>query len=102
MDYRKLNKVTISASLIDDQIEQLKEKKYFTILDLKNKFHHIKMNKESIPFTFFVILLSKFEYLRIPIGFIGEVALYLNYIIIASETISQQLEIVKKVFSLGS
>lgn len=58
VDNRELNKITVkdnfSVSLIDDQIEQLNDKQYFTIPDLKNGFRHIKINKESISFTSFI------------------------------------------------
>ncbi|KAL4092127.1 hypothetical protein QTP88_026686 [Uroleucon formosanum] len=57
VDYRELNKITVKdnfpAPLIDDQIDKLKNKKYFSLLDLKNGFHHVKMNEASIPFTSF-------------------------------------------------
>lgn len=53
VDYQELNKITVKdnfpAQLIDDQIDQLKNKKYFTLSDLKNEFHHIQMNESLIP-----------------------------------------------------
>lgn len=55
IDYRELNKITVKdnflVQLIDDQIDQLKNKKYFTLLDLKNGFHHVQMSELSIPYT---------------------------------------------------
>lgn len=47
IDYRELNKITVkdnfTAPLIDDQINGLKNKKYYSLIDLKNGFHHVRM-----------------------------------------------------------
>jgi len=49
VDYRELNKITIRdnfpTELIDDNIDRLQDKRYFTILDLKDGFHHVKCTK---------------------------------------------------------
>jgi len=61
---RELNKITIRdnfpAELIDDNIDHLKGKKYFTILILKNGFYHIKMYEASIKVTSFVTPLGQY------------------------------------------
>lgn len=61
-DYRELNKITIRdnfpTELIDSNIDRLRNKRYFTILDLKDGFHHIKMHESSIKFTSFITPLS--------------------------------------------
>jgi len=53
-----LNKITIRdkfpTELVDDNINCLQNKKYFSVLDLKNGFHHVKMHEESKKFTSFV------------------------------------------------
>lgn len=66
------------APLIDDQIEQLKGKKYFTALDLKNGFHHIKINKK-LPFTSFVTHLDQFKYLRMPFGLTNALRVFASF-----------------------
>ncbi|XP_060867277.1 uncharacterized protein LOC132942689 [Metopolophium dirhodum] len=57
VDYREINKITVKdnfpAPLIDDQLDRLKGKNIFTSLDLKNGFHHVRMNEASIPYTSF-------------------------------------------------
>lgn len=49
VDFRELNKVTMkdnfSTPLINDRVDRLKEKKYFSSFDLKNRFYHVKMSK---------------------------------------------------------
>lgn len=55
---RELNEITVRdnfpTELIDDNIDRLKDKIYFLILDLKNGFHHAKMHADSIKYTSFV------------------------------------------------
>jgi Reverse transcriptase (RNA-dependent DNA polymerase). len=72
VDYRELNKVTVKdnfpAPLIDDHLDRLKNKKYFTSLDLKNGFYHVKMSECSIKYTSFVTPFGQFEFQRMPFG----------------------------------
>ncbi|XP_065354978.1 uncharacterized protein LOC135949365 [Calliphora vicina] len=72
VDYRALNKLTIRDNfplpLIEDCIEYLGGKKYFTTIDLKNGFFHVKMASDSIKYTSFVTPYGQFEYLRMPFG----------------------------------
>ncbi|XP_025405786.1 uncharacterized protein LOC112680027 [Sipha flava] len=72
IDYCELNKITVKdnfpAPLIDDQIDSLKNKKYYSLVDLKNGFHHVQMNASSVPYTSFVTPLGQYEYLKMPFG----------------------------------
>ena len=51
IDYRKLNKEIVtdstSLSLIGDMMDQMKEQRYFTKVDLKNAFNQIRIKKED-------------------------------------------------------
>ena len=51
IDYRKLNKETVtdstSLSLIRDMMNQIKEQKYFIKMDLKDVFNQIRIKKEN-------------------------------------------------------
>ncbi|XP_077256603.1 uncharacterized protein LOC143894309 [Temnothorax americanus] len=122
VDYRFLNKVLARDNfpllIIKDQIVIARNKKYFTVLDLKNGFHHIPVEEESIKYTSFVTPLGQFEWVRIrmPLGlkmgppkfqrFIYRIlselsyyfciTIYMDDILIATETIEQHLEILKK------
>ena len=49
-NYCELNKITVKDNfptpLIDDQLDKLKNKRYYTSLDLKDGFHYV--NREKI------------------------------------------------------
>lgn len=68
VDYRELNKITIRDNfplpLIYDQIDRLVNKKWFTHLDLKDAFHHIRISPESVKYTLFITHSGPYEYLR--------------------------------------
>lgn len=65
VDYRVLNKVlrrdNYPLPLIEDQIDVLRDKKYFSILDLKDGFFHIRITDESIKYTAFTTSYGIFE-----------------------------------------
>lgn len=52
----------------EDCIEYLEGKKFFTVLDLKSGFHHVKMHDGSTKYTAFVTPNGQYEYLRMPFG----------------------------------
>lgn len=124
VDYRELNKITIrdnfTTELIDDNIDQLRDKRYFTSLDLKDGFHHVKMHESSVKFTSFVTPLGQFEYLRMPFGLTNaprvfqryihtvfeslirrnKIILYLDDLLIATEDISEHIVVLSEVFEI--
>ena len=125
IDYREINKITVSDNfpcpLIDDNLDRLKDKKYFSTLDLKDGFHHVKIAKECVKYTSFITPLGQYEYLRCPYGlkngtrvftrFInlifdslvrdGKILLFVDDILIATEDVHEDLEILKVVFELA-
>jgi len=124
VDYRSLNKMLLRDNhplpIIEDQLMILANKKYFSKLDLRNGFFHINMADESVKYTAFVTPLGHFEFLKMPFGlkvgpsrfqcFIsdvfkeltetGDIATYLDDILVVSETLEHHLEILKRVFQL--
>ena len=122
--YRTLNKLLLRDNyplpLIEDELDKVRNKKYFSLLDLKDGFHHIPVAQGSVKYTALVTPLGQFEYLKMPFGlkvapsqfqrFInivfselietGEVVAYLDDIMIASETLEQHFHTLEKVFSL--
>ena len=124
VDYRTLNKVLARDNyplpLIEDQMDTLSNKRYFSLLDLKDGFHHVSVAKDSIKYTSFITPFDKFEYVKIPFGlktapskfqrFInqvlsevirsGDVVVYLDDILIATETLDHHFEVLETVFSL--
>jgi hypothetical protein len=126
VDYRKLNKNTIRDNfplpVIDDLLDSLKNKTIFSILDLKSGFHQIRICSESTKYTSFVTPKGQYEYLRVPFGlcnapavfqrFInkifkgliddGKICVYIDDILIASESFEEHLETLGKVFEILS
>ncbi|XP_033228968.1 uncharacterized protein K02A2.6-like [Belonocnema kinseyi] len=72
VDYRLLNKKRKldlhPLTNIDDQIDRLSGKKFFTSLDLKSGFYQIPIDEDSIKITGFVTPDNHYEFLRIPFG----------------------------------
>ena len=72
IDYRALNKVTRkftwSMSKVEDIFSKLNRATYFTTLDLQAGYHHIPLEKPSIPKTAFNSPFGKFEYVKVLFG----------------------------------
>ena len=70
IDYRALNKVTRKFTWpmpkVEDIFSKLNRATYFTTLDLHTGYHHIPLNKPSIPKTAFNSPFGKFEYVKSP------------------------------------
>lgn len=124
VDYREINKLTIKDNypirLIDDQLDLLKNKTYFTSLDLKNSFHQVSVAKDSIKYTSFICPFGQYEYLKMPFGLTNspavfmrlinhifkdlirnnKVLIYLDDILIATCDIETHLQILSEVYTL--
>ena len=72
IDYRALNKVTRKFTWpmpkVEDIFSKLNGAIYFTILDLHTGYHHIPLDKPSIPKTAFNSPFRKFEYVKVLFG----------------------------------
>ena len=72
IDYHTVNKYLVRDNqplpLIEDQLDMLEGKRYFTVLDLKDGFHHIRIADDSVKYTPFVTPFGQYEYLRLPFG----------------------------------
>ena len=119
IDYRALNKVTRKFTWpmpkVEDIFSKLNRATYFTILDLRADYHHISLDKPSIPKTAFNSPFGKFEYVKAPFGLAQAPAYfqelmtgilkdfpfaiaYLDDIIIFSKTPQEHLSHIRLVF----
>ena len=74
IDYRALNKVTRKLMWpmpkVEDIFSKLNGTTYFTTLDLHAGYHHIPLDKSSIPKTAFNSPFGKYEYVKVPFGLV--------------------------------
>ncbi len=72
VDYRYLNncseKLAWPLPLISDNIQRLGTGRIFSILDLTQAYHAIKIDKESQPYTAFIADNRQFVFERLPFG----------------------------------
>lgn len=115
VDLRPLNSRVVKQKfpfpLIEDCLARLGNKKVFTLLDLRDGFHQIKVDSSCTKFFAFATPDGQYEYTRLPFGFSEspaefqkrlvaillplireeEVIVYIDDIMIASETIDKNL-----------
>ena len=95
IDYRVLNKVTRKFTWpmpkVEDIFSKLNGATYFTTLDLRASYHHIPLDKPSIPKTSFNSPFGKFEYLKVPFGLAQAPVLWPHFLIIIVGTIQKCL-----------
>lgn len=122
IDYRKLNQVTIADRYpipeITDILTQLRNKKWFSTIDLKSGFHQIPLKKKDIEKTAFSVNNGKYEFLRLPFGLknspaifqralddilrqhIGKICfIYIDDILIFSETEEEHIQNIETIFT---
>lgn len=123
VDFRALNKMTIKdvypMSNIEEQLSSLAGKIYFTSLDCSHGFHQIEVEEKSIPKTSFITPDGHYEYLKMPFGLVNapsvfqrlintalgvlrfyEVLIYMDDLLIASDSIEEGLRLLELVLSL--
>jgi len=66
--------------IIEEQIEALEGKRYFTSLDLKEGFHHVNVHKDSIKYTAFITPFGQFEYAKMTFGLKNASARFQRYV----------------------
>lgn len=72
VDFRILNlymaRDNHSPLIIEDYLDLLEGKRYFSLLDLKNGFYHVRVADESVKYMAFVTPLDQYKYLRMSFG----------------------------------
>ena len=118
-DYRALNKATRKfvwpMPKVEDIFSQLNGAKYFSTLNLRAGYHHIRVTADSIPKTAFTSPFGKDEYVKVPFrlaqapayfqelmtGVLKDLPFamaYLDDIIIYSSTPEEHLQHIRTVF----
>ncbi len=84
MNYQDLNKITVknyhSLSLINKTLNRLNKIKQFTKLDLKNVYHHLKIQHEDEWKMTFCIHYDHFEYMIMSFNLINTFVIFQTYI----------------------
>lgn len=123
VDFRKLNRVTVKDSYplpyVSSTLDKLRSARYITSLDIKSAYWQIPMSESSKQYTAFTVpSRGLYQFLRMPFGLhnapatwqrlidniIGydlepHVFVYLDDIVIVTETFSKHLEILESVMN---
>ncbi|RVW96014.1 RNA-directed DNA polymerase-like [Vitis vinifera] len=123
IDYRALNKVTVKNKypipLIVDLFDQLGRARYFTKLDLRSGYYQVRIAEGDEPKTTCVTRYGSYEFLVMPFGLTNApatfytlmnnifhpyldkfVVVYLDDIVIYSNTLKEHVEHLRKVFKI--
>lgn len=84
IDYRLLSKQIVKdrypQPLIEDHIDKHRGAKIFTSLDLKNRFFHVPVHKDSRKYTAFITPTGQYEFFRTPFGMCNSPAIFQKFI----------------------
>nr|GEX91497.1 hypothetical protein [Tanacetum cinerariifolium] len=72
IDYRELNKLTVKNHYplprIDDLFDQLQGSQFFSKIDLRFRYHQLRVHEDDIPKTTFKTCYGHFEFTLMPFG----------------------------------
>ena len=82
IDYRQLKKVTIKNKYplprIDDLFDQLQGASYFSKIDLRSKYHQLRVRGEDVPKTSFRTRYGYYEFLFMSFGITNAPTMFMD------------------------
>lgn len=111
-----MNKQKYPFPIIEECLSRLSNKKVFTLFDLRDSFHQIKIYEDSIKYFSFATPDGQFEYICLSFGYCeapaefqkrliqilnslihqDKVIIYIDDVLIPSEIVDQNLETLKE------
>jgi hypothetical protein len=81
-NYQNLNVVTIKNKYplprIDDLLDQLRNVKFFSKIDLQSRYHQMKIRTEDIPKTAIITRYGQYEFTVVSFGLTNALAYFMN------------------------
>ncbi|GJR70472.1 putative reverse transcriptase domain-containing protein [Tanacetum coccineum] len=82
IDYRELNKLTIKnrypLSRIDDLFDQLQGSSVYSKIDMRSRYHQLRIKEEDIPITAFRTRYHHFEFQVMPFRLTNALAVFMD------------------------
>src|SRR6266498_3287288 len=121
VDYKKVNNLTIVNAhflpIVNDTVDKIGGKKYYTSIDLASRYWQVEVDENSQNITAFVISWGLYQFNVMPFGLTNApatfqrlmnyvlhdylndfVVIYLNDILVYSDTFEEHLAHIRKVF----